>query len=114
MHTFKTKGLSMSSIFEKVSSVANWNKNVNSRVNDSNNISNPQTNSLMFSNSSSLNSQLTTLMQTNNNFGSIIASNFGSVNLKNQMGVNSKLKQKSIKTITQNFSNVEPIEAKLL
>lgn len=105
MHTFKTKGLSMSSIFEKVSSVANWNKNVNSRINDSNNISNPQTNSLMFSNSSSLNSQLTTLMQTNNNFGSIIASNFGSVNLKNQMGVNSKLKQKSMRQRTYSDGN---------
>jgi hypothetical protein len=105
MHTFKTKGLSMSSIFEKVSSVTNWNKNVNSRINDSNNISNPQTNSLMFSNSSSLNSQLTTLMQTNNNFGSIIASNFGSVNLKNQMGVNSKLKQKSMRQRTYSDGN---------
>ena len=87
LSAFKSKGfLSMTSIFEKVSSVSTWNKGkaekVINRINDSNNVTSDaltQSNSMVFSNSSSLNSQLTT-MQTNN-FGSIIA-NFGSANIK--------------------------------
>lgn len=96
LSAFKSKGfMSMSSIFKEVNSVSNWNKHktekeINCRVNDTNNDTNMQAISLMFSNSSSLNSQLTTLMQTNN-FGSIMA-NFGSASIRGtQAGQSTRL-----------------------
>ena len=96
LSAFKSKGFfSMTSIFEKVSSVSTWNKGkaekvISSQINDSNNVTSDaitQSSSMVFSNSSSLNSQLTT-MQTNN-FGSIIA-NFGSANMKCSQTIKSK------------------------